>query len=375
MRLLDRYLLREFLIPLGFCLSGFLIFWIAFDLFSELHGMQQKHLLAWNIAEYYVFKTPEFLLLVLPVALLLALLYALTNHVRHNEITAIRAAGVSLTRLCLPYFVVGLTATLALFALDEFCVPITSEIADQILNSRVERQLTPQQRQEVHHLFFANARAHRRWEAGIYNRKTGEMYNVDVKWQTADGSRRSLSAGRAIRTNGVWTFYSVREYKRTAATNSLPVRLPLTNVMAFPEFNETPAQINSGIEILDRFGHPNRTHRADIPIREIMNYLRVNPHPERPLRAWLYTKLYGRFAGPCACLVVVLIAVPFAIGSGRRNVFVGVAASILIFFIYFLLQQFGFAFGEAGRLPAWLAAWLPDLAFALAGLVMMTRVR
>ena len=44
----------------------------------------------------------------LPIALLLALLYALTNHARHNEITAMRAAGVSLWRLCVPYFVIGL---------------------------------------------------------------------------------------------------------------------------------------------------------------------------------------------------------------------------------------------------------------------------
>ena len=58
MRLLDRYLLREFLVPLGYCLGGFLIFWIAFDLFSELHGMQEKKLHGLDIAQYYVFKSP-----------------------------------------------------------------------------------------------------------------------------------------------------------------------------------------------------------------------------------------------------------------------------------------------------------------------------
>ena len=68
MRLLDRYLLREFLVPLGYCISGFLIFWIAFDLFSELHAMQDKHLLAGDIAEYYLFRLPEFLPVALPVA-------------------------------------------------------------------------------------------------------------------------------------------------------------------------------------------------------------------------------------------------------------------------------------------------------------------
>ena len=93
------------------------------------------------------------------------------------------------------------------------------------------------------------------------------------------------------------------------------------------------------------------------------------------MRPWLYTKLQGRLAGPWTCLVVVLIAVPFAAASGRRNVFVGVAASIFICFAYFILQQFGFAFGAAGFLPPWLAAWFPNLFFGTVGLGMMMRLR
>src|SRR5262245_38180794 len=123
MRLLDRYLLRELLIPLSYCLSGFLIFWVAFDLFKELGNLQGRKLSWRDIAEYYLVITPEFLVIVLPIALLLALLYALANHSRHNEITAIRSAGVSLWRLCVPYFAVGLLITIAAFVVNELWVP------------------------------------------------------------------------------------------------------------------------------------------------------------------------------------------------------------------------------------------------------------
>src|SRR5579859_2786885 len=137
MRLLDRYLLRELLVPLGYCLSGFLLLWITADLVGELGTLQEKKLHAGDIALYYLVKTPEFIVLVLPMALLLALLYALTNHARHNEITAIRAAGVSLWRLCLPYFAVGLLASLAIFWLNEYCVPQSDDQAEQIRTSRL----------------------------------------------------------------------------------------------------------------------------------------------------------------------------------------------------------------------------------------------
>ena len=127
MRLLDRYLLRELLTPLGYCLGGFLLFWVSSDLFVSLGEFQKKELLPLDILEYYLVILPEFLVLVLPIALLLALLYALTNHARHHEITAIRAAGISLWRLSLPYFGVGLLTSLALFAANEFWVPVSDD--------------------------------------------------------------------------------------------------------------------------------------------------------------------------------------------------------------------------------------------------------
>src|SRR6266446_946081 len=134
MRLLDRYLLRELLVPLGYCLGGFLVFWIAFDLFGNLGVFQTNRLRGPDVAEYYLFKAPEFLVVVLPIALLLALLYTLTNHARHHEITAIRSAGVSLWRLCLPYLVVGLGLSLLLFMVNELWAPQGSERAQRIVN-------------------------------------------------------------------------------------------------------------------------------------------------------------------------------------------------------------------------------------------------
>ena len=118
MRLLDRYLLRELLVPMGYCLTGFLLFWIAFDLFGELGDLHEHKMRAGDILQYYLVRAPEFLVLVLPMALLLALLYALSNHSRHHEITAIRAAGVSLWRMCLPYLLVGFSTSVILFAVN-----------------------------------------------------------------------------------------------------------------------------------------------------------------------------------------------------------------------------------------------------------------
>jgi lipopolysaccharide export LptBFGC system permease protein LptF len=223
-------------------------------------------------------------------------------------------------------------------------------------------------------LGFNNARDGRKWQIGVYNSDTGEMIRPKVIWTLPDGSVRWISAERGLRINGVWTFYNVSEHKESPQASSLPVPAMRTNVLAFPEFSETPEQIKSEIRLANSIALPG-SKKADIPILEILNYLRLHPRPSRTDHDWLYTKLQGRLAVPWTCLVVVLIAIPFGAASGRRNVFVGVASSILICFVYFVLQQVGLALGTGGWLPPWLAGWCPNLAFGITGLWLTSIVR
>src|SRR5215470_6414057 len=249
MRLLDRYLLRELLVPLGYCLSGFLVFWVAFDLFSELGELQEHKMRALDIVLYYVLKAPELLVIIIPMALLLALLYTLTNHSRYHEITAIRAAGISLWRLSLPYFGVALLASAVVFALNEFWVSDGLEAAETIKKKRDAHPAGFLPSHMVRDLAFVNERDGRKWKIGIYNSETGEMTNPQVIWTQPDGSRRWIFAERALRTNGVWTFFGkVRQYT-DSETNSLLVPIPQTNALPVPAFTETPEQIKSEIKL------------------------------------------------------------------------------------------------------------------------------
>jgi lipopolysaccharide export system permease protein len=373
MRLLDRYLFRELLTPLAYCLGGFLIFWNAYDIFLELQEMQERKLHLNEVLEYSAAMTPEFLVTVLPIGLLLALLYALTNHARHNEITAMRAAGVSLWRLCIPYFITGLVMSVVLFGLNEWCVPRSADWAHRIKCRYVQKPGDAEGQNQFHG--FANARARRFWQFDEYRIKTAEIIGPNVSWTLPNGSWRQLHADRAIRTNGVWTFLGVKEFEQSnAAAQFLP--LLQTNLLTMPEFDETPAEIQSEIKI-GAHGSLHNVRKADIPLNDIFGYLRLHPNLPRADSRWLFTKLYGRLAAPWTCLVVVLIAIPFGAASGRRNLFVGVAGSIFICFSYFVIQSVSLALGSApnGHLPAWLAAWLPNLFFGATGLVLMTRVR
>jgi lipopolysaccharide export system permease protein len=373
MRLLDRYLFRELLTPLAYCLGGLVLLGNCFNLFGELEKLQEGKLHLLDVIEYSVAITPEFLVMVLPITLLLALLYTLTNLSRYNEITAMRAAGISLWRICTPYFVIGCVLSVVLFVLNEFVVPRSSDWKNHILTRYVQKPGDIESKNEFRNFGFTNARGHRAWFISEYHLATAEMLKPQVNWYAPDGSIQLLRADRAIQTNGVWTFYNASEYSQADAGAPLVPSLQ-TNLLAMPEFDETPRQIRSEIKI-SSYQSLRKNRSSDIPLADIFAYLWLHPNLPRADSSWLFTKFYGRIAAPWTCLVVVLIAIPFGATTGRRNLFVGVAGSIFICFGYFVIQQVGLALGSGGYLAAWLAAWLPNLIFGALGLALMIRVR
>lgn len=374
MRLLDRYLLRELLLPFGFCLGGFLIFWSAGELIGELSEFQKARMRGLDIAEYCLAQAPEKMMILLPVALLLALLYALTQHARHNEITAMRSAGVSLWRLAAPYLGVGLLLSLVLLAVNELVVPRTTLVAEEVFTRRTRTAGDAQERNLVRNLGLTNTRERRIWQIGSFNLETGEMERLLITETQPDRSLTKIRAERGIYTNGGWAFFNVQELRRAAGPDAALTPSVYTNYLFKGGFTETPDGFRSEVKIAAGLT-VRKAKRADIPIGDLVDYLRLHPQLEPRDAAWIYTKLHGRLAAPWTCFVVVLIALPFGAVSGRRNVFVGVASSIFIFFAFYVLSALGLALGAAAWMPPWLAAWLPNLVFGSAAFLLITRVR
>jgi len=370
MRLLDRYLFRELLTPLAVCLIGIQAFVIVFTVFTDSQKIQDAKLHFGETIEYAAASAMDFIPIVLPIALLLALLITLTYYARHNEITAMRAAGLSLWRICAPYFAVGLATSAALFVLNESLVPGCTAWADRILHRYVPNPDDTATQQGYRSYFNAGAR--RLWQFKEYRAKTTEMADTKVSWPLPDGSWRELKAERAVHTNGVWMFFNATEYEQTSRTApELP--LLMTNALTIPQFGETPKDIERDIRF-SKYESLN-PRKLNIPLAELWEHLQAHPEYTPAQAAKWRTMFDGRLAAPWTCLVVVLIAIPFGAASGRRNLFFGVAGSIFICFGFFVVQQFSLAFGSGGYLPPWLAAWLPNMIFGVVGLLLTARVR
>lgn len=376
MRLLDRYFLRELLVPLAFCVGGFLVIYLAADVLTRMEDFHGKKFTGANILTWYLISLPAFVVQVMPISLLLSLLFTLSAHAKNHEITAVRAAGVSLWRLAAPYFAVGFVCSLGVLALNELWIPDIDQKTEAIEESHLAAKDIAKRR-VIRDFGFSCAPegVPRMWLVGAYDPVTGDMTKVQLDWVRSDGTRRWLAADAARFTNSVWTFVNAVEFHENPMLNVNLAPVLRTNLLTLKELSETPDEIRSAVKISQRLNGGRKTRGVDLPVSDIRDYLRLHPKPTPAEQNWIYTNLHGRLALPWACLVVVLIALPFGAASGRRNVFMGVAGSIAICFAYFVLQQVGIALGVAGIVPSWLGGWMPNLIFAATGIWLTARVR
>ncbi|HVK58703.1 MAG TPA: LptF/LptG family permease, partial [Candidatus Kapabacteria bacterium] len=214
------------------------------------------------------------------------------------------------------------------------------------------------------------------WNISAFNTATFQLVEPHIEWLLQDGTRKQLIARSGGRTNDNWAFYDLELYTYPPGVDfdraaSRPMR---TNQLVLPELTETPQDIQLQLKF-QRMNAIDAAKRTQLSLSEI-DYLRQHLELNRRDRALLETQFHARLAQPWTCLVVALVALPFgASTNSRRNVLVGVASSIFIVFIYFVLLRIGLALGTGAYIPPWLAAWLPNVFFAGMGLYLTWRIK
>src|SRR5436309_4843143 len=140
MKLLDRYVIRNFLQVYLYCIAGFISIWLIFDISDNISTFLDEHVPLWRLLHYYVTQVPQILVILLPVSLLLALLFCLGRMSRTNEIVSMLTAGISVPRLLAPLIAIGLLTTAASTALNYSVAPHAELARKTVLETRSRRQ-------------------------------------------------------------------------------------------------------------------------------------------------------------------------------------------------------------------------------------------
>jgi lipopolysaccharide export LptBFGC system permease protein LptF len=378
-RLLDLYVTREYLRVFFLAVIGLLgLFYIStfIDLVDKLFRGEAT---AYLIARYFAFQTPQFVYFVVPMAVLIATLVTFGLMTRNSELLVMRACGISLYRTAVPLMLLGAIAGGMLFVLQEGVLSKTNREADRL--ERRIRSWPPRM-----------TAASRQWLIG----RSGEVYRYDIFDAMTDSFTR-LFVYEIDEERWRLKQVSFAEEARFAADITAGEhdagwrgdrgwvrRLPSIQVKGDrgrPEVDYEPYATRALALEPPSYFEREAPEAADSlmygqsmsfrALQEHINALRASGTNALPYMVALQRKL----AFPLVTLIMTMLAVPFAVTTGRRGALYGVGIGIVLAILYWVsLSLFG-ALGSAGLLTPLLAAWAPNMIFGAAAAYMILTVR
>ena len=355
MRLLDRYVIRNFLQAYIYCIAGFLSIWLIFDISDNISTFIDEKFGFMLTVKYYLTQVPEVFIILLPVALLLALLFALGRMSRANEIVSMLTAGVSIPRVLAPLIGMGLLTVGASLALNYSLAPHAEMAKKNFIATARSRQFSVQGQ------IFRNRTDLRTWFVQSFRPGHDVFNNVQVLQQDAnDNIVESYVTPKATyhAESKSWELENVKVVHYDGTGNITDEKILPS--MKIDNWSETPFRLGSANVRAEYLSFP-----------ELRQYLHFNSDFPVTLLAPFRTHLHYRLALPWTCLVVVCIAAPLGIGYSRRGVLASVAsAMVLVFSMNFLTHLF-LALGEGDRISPVLAAWTPNLIFTIIGIYLL----
>ena len=356
MSLIDRYVLKEWLIAFALTLGVIVGILILQNMYDSLPDLLDTDASFKQILFYYSLALPTYLPAILPIALLVSLLFSLGTLHRNNEIIAMRASGADLMRISRSLWVAGLLLSLLLLYLTSSVIPKAVEQSrtffDNLEFATDETQLGAREVGLLYNLGFDNRKDGRLWFMNRFSERAWLGLGVNVHTRDASGQELSrISAAEAYfdDTHGHWVFLDGRELLLDHETGDILRALPFKE-KKYEDFDEDPSLM------LALYKEPK-----ELSINELVRIIDTLPPEENPATHAYLVRFYALLAAPFSCLVVVGIAVPFALAGVRTNPMVGVSKAMGFFAIFYVLMSIASIFGERQIIPAMLAAWIPNL--------------
>ncbi|HET8549560.1 MAG TPA: LptF/LptG family permease [Bryobacteraceae bacterium] len=361
--LVDTYVLSSFIYYFCVLLVSFVLMTHVFTFFDLLGDIVKNHIPMSLVATYLLFLTPQLIYVLTPISVLVGVLVTFGILTKSNEVTAMKACGVSLYRLSVPVLLTSCLLSALLFAFDYTWIPRANVIQDGIRNQIKGRPAQTYLRPDRRWIFGRGSR--------IYNYKYFEaaenvMLGVNVFELDPQTFRlkRHISAERARWEASLnsWVFQNgwARELTDDRITNSQAFE---REAASFRGLDEPPSWFLKEVKQDKQMNPPELAAYIDELRQSGFDTVR------------LQVQLHRKFSLPLFAAIMALLSVPFAFLVGTRGAIAGVGISFGIAVAYWAVSQLFEQVGYVNQLPPQLAAWAPDALFGLSGLYLLARMK
>ncbi|MDR3775023.1 MAG: LptF/LptG family permease [Terracidiphilus sp.] len=363
-RILDEYVVVEFLNTFALVLLGFVLLMLVFTVFDLLSDILRNRIPIAMVGDYLVNLTPLFIYKLAPLAVLIAVLVTFGVLNRNSEIIAMKATGISLYRLVVPIVSIAAILAVSLFLFDEFYLPQANKRQDALRNAIKGKPPQTVTHPEQNWIFGAPNKGEpgRIFYYRFFDPDRNEFANISVFEfdPSTFALTRRIFAAKAVWEPGTesWRFQ-----------NGWANDIQGDHTSDFRQFNST-----SFSEIHEDPGYFKKEslQAQEMNFGQLDHYigdLRQSGFDTMKLRVALWQKL----AYPLIAIVMAVLAVPFALSMGRRGSLTGIAVAIGVALSYFVIDSTFGALGNVNYLPAALAAWASDILFGLVGGYLLLR--
>lgn len=356
--ILDRYLVREYLKFLALGLAVAAALFVIIDLLQTLDRYLRVKPPLGYILEHFIYRLPAALHDGLPVVVLVATVFLFLTLSRYHELTAMKAAGISLFRASSPVLLAGLGIAMTSGLFQELILPRLNELGDEVDRVKIRGQL-PRHLQTQQHLWL-RASDSRFYRVELLSPNTNDMYGVTIL--EVDRKFRLLNrldARQAHWTRAGWDFDdgAWREIGPAGDVTTVPF---VHTALTLQEEIEDFTQVQKPVEAMS--------------YRELHDYVDRLEATGFSVKKYL-VELYSKLSFPLVNLVMVLVAIPFALHSPRTGRVFGIALAIAIMAGYLVVHYVALAFARADLLPPFLAAWTANIIFFGLGTSLFLRAR
>lgn len=364
-QIIDGYILSSFLFYFLLLLTCFVFMIHVFQFFELLSDMVKNHIPMGRMFAFLFFLTPKLIYDSTPVSVLVAVLVTFGVLSKNNEVTAMKACGISLYRIIVPVVFVSAALACGLFVFDHYVVPGANVKQDAIRNEIKGRPVQTYLRPD------------RKWIRGqgegfrVYYYKyldPGENVMIGVQVYELDPRtfrmRRHISAERARWEPALRTWIFQNGWSREFAREDRDVYWDFTGQAAtFEGINEPPGYFLKEVK-----------QDKQMNYRQLAAYIKELEHSGFDT-VKLQVQYYKKFSVPMFALIMALISAPFAFLTGNRGAMAGVGVSLGVAAAYWAISLMFEQLGNLNQLPPPVAAWAPNVVFSVAGLYLLARVR
>ncbi|PNH21816.1 LPS export ABC transporter permease LptG [Megasphaera hutchinsoni] len=359
MRILDRYILKEFINPFLFGVCAFTAVFVGTGTLYRIAMMINEYgasLAA--VSKVFVLALPSIIVLTFPMSVLLGSLMAFGSLSSSSEIIVMRAAGQHFVRLALPVFAVAFFISLGTTAFNEFVVPRANNAYNTIINEEIQHRAVPTSQE---HIIIKNVQGDQISSlvyARQYDGKAKQFKDITVQAFENDRLVRVEKADRADWNGYKWlihegVLYDVSQGEESTRTLTFENQeLPIT---------QQPDKI-----------YMEQKKPEELTIREIRMQIRLLEANHVDTNK-LKVELYNRFALPLASLVCAFIGAPLGIQKQRGSSSIGFGISVVTIFIYYSIMTLTNSMGNGGVIPPVVAAFLPDIICGIVGIGLILR--